>query len=411
MKRNFDNFLDAYLDYADNKFAPRAFHLWSGLALIAAGLERKVWTTITADKNTYPNIYLFLVAKPAVGKSSAIDLAINFIRGHNKASGVNPIKMLSNQATEQKYIELMTEAKEIVLGTKIQYHSSHFFHASEASNTFKNIKGSNDLLSALTEFYDCSDYWEKSLVGRKDKIIINNMCLSLLAGCTFDFLGKLITSESIFGGFASRVIYIIHAGNVTREVKWETGDNFEQKNEMKKRLLEDYKQICSIYGKFGHDQSWVDLYNDWYPKQESERNAQESEKMQSLLARKPVNVLKVAMLLCAAESNDMVLKASHLERSIELVSAVEEGLPAMIREAKAGQTHTQEGLVQAVLRMFDSKKQISKSELCGRLSLNGFDSRKVNATVDSLINNKAIDASSDGRRLVLTLLVDPNSYL
>ena len=71
MRRNFANWLEAYTDWADCTEAPRHFHYWAGVAIIAAVLGRRVWH----DK-WFPNLFVMLVGPGDSAVSTACDMLL-----------------------------------------------------------------------------------------------------------------------------------------------------------------------------------------------------------------------------------------------------------------------------------------------------------------------------------------------
>src|SRR5690606_11504383 len=125
MSRHFDNFLDAYLEYANDDFVPEKFNLWSGLSAIAGALERKVWLPWGDTFSYYPNIFVLLVALPGVGKSTALNKAIGLLQEMNLKD--NRLKLIPSQVTEAKFIEMMGFSNPFHIGTQIYNQSSGFY--------------------------------------------------------------------------------------------------------------------------------------------------------------------------------------------------------------------------------------------------------------------------------------------
>ena len=102
-KRHYDNFLDAYLRYAKDNFVPEKFHFWTGISIVAAAMERKVSLPWSNKFSFYPNMYVLLVSRPGIGKSSAIVPGRELLRSIEG----NQINFVPDQVTEAKLIEVM----------------------------------------------------------------------------------------------------------------------------------------------------------------------------------------------------------------------------------------------------------------------------------------------------------------
>ena len=399
-RRNFENFLDAYLQYADDGFVPPQFNLWSGLSLIAGALERKVWLPWNSTFAYYPNIYVLLVSLPGVGKSTALNKAVDLMTELHQREGT--LNIIPSQVTEAKFIELLGEARTFDFGGKLIYQSSGFYWASEASNSLKNVYG--DFLACLTDFYDCPRFWEKA-TKKDDKITLRNVSLNLLAGSTFDYLGKLVTDENIMGGFASRLIYVVHREKLVRKQKFQLGD-LEAVNpareDFKRKLLEDLTQIHTMVGPFRADHEFGAAWEKWYPEFEDRRQSHPSEKMQSLLVRTNTNLLKTAMLFSAARSNDRILTLDDWDCARTVLEPIEQELPSIFRDTKALDTNSQEGLRNAIDKEFEGGAALTEEELRGKLLLRGFNPIMIERTVAMYSKSKlfrTVSAGSDGLRV------------
>lgn len=402
MSRNFPDFLSSYFSYARDSFCPDSFHFWTGISVIAGALERKVWIPYSTEVVHYPNLFVVLVAHPGVGKSSATNIGTRLLR---EVKGIN---FIPTQVTEAKFIDLMSAQTSFSLGTSQFFQSSGFFYASEASNSLKNIYG--DFIACITDFYDCPTIWEKA-TQKDDRLTLTNVCFNLLAGCTFDYLSKLVTDDNIMGGFASRLTYVIHDEKMERRPTW--GD--EQKDvEIRKRLLEDLRDIHKMAGPFTAEQAFKNAYFDWFVKHDAERARLPSEKLQALMARKGTNLFKLCMILSASESSDRILREEHWHKALDLLDSVYSDLPKMLRltQVQQGVDVAQKALIMAILHELEQAAgTLNLQQLTSKVATQGYDIQKLQAAVRMLIDGKQILHSHAEGRNVLKLNVSPNNYL
>lgn len=406
--RHYKNFLAAYLQYHRDQFVPDKFHLWAGISVIAAALERKVYIPWSKTLNFYPNLYVLLVAKPAIGKSSVIMPAVNMLRELNEVAETKGVRILPSQMTEAKLIDLMKRSTIYEEGTMIKNQCAGFYFASEASACLKNLYG--DFVATITSFYDCDSIWEKATMGLGDEAIkLHNICFNLLAGSTFDYLGELITDKNIMGGFASRLIYIIQSDVIERDSPWQNrGEKREAQVEYVK-LLEDLQQIHSLAGRFSADEDFKARWEDWFPKFDKERQLLPSEKMQSLMARKSTNLLKLCMIIAVSESDELMLKASHWDRAMELIKETEKYLPDMLRESKSKDTKSQDGLNQALFQILLAYPNgLDETQVEQALMLKGFQRQDILRTIESFRKPNNIFSLHNG---TMRLLGNANHYL
>lgn len=341
MARRFPDFRKAYELYADDKFVPPQFNTWGALSIIAGALERKVWLPWSHKYSFYPNIYVMLISKPGVGKSVALKNAVDVLLNVNRKTSM--LNIMPSQVTEAKFIELMGTGRSFIDrsgGKEITvFQNAGYYFASEASNSLRNIFG--DFIACLTDFYDCPDFWSRATKKDGKRIQLQNVCMNLLAGSTFDYLGKLVSDENIQGGFASRIIYVVHNEKMVRKQAFQGGLDKADRLERDEYLLaleHDLQEISSMVGPMHADAEFGAAWEEWFPRFEEERQSYKSEKLQSVLARTNTNALKIAMLLSASESGDRVLKLRHWQEALRLIEGVNAQVPDIFQESKASQS-------------------------------------------------------------------------
>lgn len=342
--RNFENFLKAYLEYAEDSFCPPQFHLWTGLTLISSVLEGKVWVT-PFDEPQYPNIYTLLVSHPGEGKSTALDRGVKLTE-ELKQYHNSDFKIIPSQVSEPGLIELMNLLSSFHLGTSIVQYSSGFFYASEAaSSAFKNEHG--DFNATVTAFYDCPQVFRKKLKMDAYTIDIPYVRFHILAATTFDFLKTLVNEESVLGGLASRFIYVIDKERKIKSPKW-SGSN-RRDTKLKARLVSDLAHINKLIGRFEPTPEFIKSWEDYQPEFHRYLVGLKSPRMESLMARKATNLLKVAMLLSVSESDSLILNLDHWEKARELIENVTKDNSEILSSAIIAKKDTQEGLNQFIL--------------------------------------------------------------
>lgn len=405
-ERNFPCFISSYFEYSKDGFCPDPFHYWVGVSVVAGALERKVWLVQTEKQIYYPNLYVLLVSLPGMGKSSAANIGVNMLR---ELKGVN---MLPSQVTEAKLIDLFGTRKSFVYKGKEIQHSSRFYYASEASSSLRDIYG--EFIALITDFYDSHDVWEKATV-KGGEFRLKNICMNMLAGCTFDYLKKLITDNNIMGGFASRLIYIIHDEKVIRRPSWVDDGDEEKDAETRRLLMEDLEQIHSLKGRFTVSKEFKERFVEWFPRYDAARQDIKSEKIQSLMVRKQTNLLKLCMVISASRSNDMVLTEEHWNEAMKQLDHIEPDIPRMLQASEAANVETQKGLNMAILTCLNDspKKELTENLLKGKLIALGFDPLKIKTTLDMMCASavQVKRGTSEDGRSVYQLLVDPNDNL
>lgn len=399
------SFIDKYYEYARDNFVPDKFWYWSGISAVAAALERKVFVR-GPSFTTYPNIFVLLVGSPGDGKSTALNKCRSLLRDVQE----NPIRVLPEQMTQAKFIDLLTtpQTLEIPGTSKILYHSSVYLSFSEASNSaLENIHGS--FVNTITDFYDCPPVWGRATMKHGEHEL-KNVCVNLLAGCTFSYLSDLVNAKSIMGGFASRALYVAQVDGFERNVSFESsfGDTANSaKDKMREELLVDLDRIHSLKGAYRFTPEAKKVWEKWFNENDKRKRELESEIMQSLLARKSTNVLKLAMIVSASEGNSMEITPEHWYKAVDLADATQKDIAQMFMKSKALQTDTQEGINNLIYRLVNSKK-LREKKLRGLLIRNKVKPVEADATLRGMKEAGIIETDRNG---YVYLTINPEEQL
>lgn len=404
--RRLKNWIQSYEEYARDNYCPDSFHLWTGLSVLAAALERKVWL-VNGKIIFYPNIYTMLVTYAGVGKSTALERGVDLLERIKLE--VNPnIKLIAEQITEPGLVKDMEERQEIALTeTKRMFHSSGFFCASEASaSALQNTHGT--FTSTITRFYDCPKVFRKVTKGEHDRPTeIYNVCFNMLAGATFDYLKTLVNESSVMGGFASRIIYVINKERLVREPKWGTSADIDDKAQQ--LLFEDLCEIHKLQGHFKPTRAFVDAWEKFQPESDKLLAQLNSPRLESLAARKSTNTTKIAMLLSVSESNDLTLDLHHWEQAMALIDEVSKDNAFILSQGAMADKQSQTGVTQVIGQTLKRNGGKLPMTVLKRLTLaNGNAVEAILKTIDFMAGSGwlKIDASGD-----VELLVDPDRYL
>lgn len=404
--RHYDDFLTAYLEYARDGFCPDQFHFWAGVSIVAGSLERKVWIPFEKGRAIYPNLYIFMLSNPGVGKSSAGNRAVfEILKSVQSAPGT--MNFIPAQITEAAFIQVMARWREFHVGERKLTQSAAYFYASEASNSLKEMVGGGDIIAALTDFYDCPTEWKKMTKGEGETAIFN-VCFNLLAGCTFNYLNKLLPDENIAGGFASRVLYVVHDEVMIRRPVWPGAP--EEADLRRQRLIEDLTQIHHMTGPFRATREFGKAYEDWFPEHDAYMQSLSSERMQAFLARKHTNILKLAQVCCASESDDMVLTKLHWDRALDLIMQVEAKLPKILD--LASQRDTQGGINRLILQTLKAAGgALQVGDLRRRLIMRAVDARRIDESIEMMSKSGMLGLDVKGVKAEYRILVNADDYL
>lgn len=310
-----------YLRYGDllKHEAPTHFHLWVGLSVLAASLERKVWTRIST-KSIYPNMFIVLVAKPGVvRKGSTIDLCVdNFL-----TTIENEINLGANTGTKEAMFSKLIDSQNTVYINDNPYIHSSLTVISKELGSFIRQKDEG-FIERLCDLYDCDDKKIHETIGRGEEraqgLWLNILGATVPPGCT-DALSPTVLNS----GLGSRFIFL-HASD-TRCDNINDLRN-EETNELEEKLKKELKEINQIKGEYKLTEKALILMNNWYKELKVRiRQPLLPTYFQSFLARKHTHVAKVSMCIAASKRNELIINEIDIAQAISCLDAVEKQLP------------------------------------------------------------------------------------
>lgn len=327
-KRNFPSFIDGFLEYSKNVGAPHKFLLWSAISGISAALERKTWLKYNGVQVIYPNTYIMLIADSGIAKKSTATRALTEILYE-----LDDLRFMSTQLSAASLVEQLKDAGDAKTfefeGIKYK-NSSLFAYSSEAKVTIGGKSGLEGVQELLTDFYDCGDPniwsdkkgWSKKTVGGGSTTIYNP-CLNLLACSTPAWLNEAIGKSGVEGGFASRVIFVTQKEREQKSVGWldEEDCSHTVSDKTKKLLVQDLIQINKIQGRYKTVSGWKETYNEMQV--EVDNMIDRGGDMKSYYSRKLWHCMKLAQILAADQSNELIVGPSHLIAAKELLETIE----------------------------------------------------------------------------------------
>ena len=315
------SWLRHYLDFTKGMESPEIFHFWVGISLIATSLGRNVYLDRGYFK-LYPNMFIVLLAESEeCAKSTAIRIGVDKILRADDMEGCPMI--FAQKASPQALVETLVDETGVPDANMIITKNAEVYVTASELAVFLGKKEKNsELLTMLTDLYDCPDKWAyKTRFKGWEQVV--NACLNMVAGTTPKWLRLTIPSDAVAGGFVSRLVFI-YVNHTDREFAHPEYGDVEER--LRVKLIHDLSLIRRIKGPFKWGTGTKDWYADWY-----KVNAERLRKAPELYVRRKKDlVLKLAMCTSASKSDDRVISISDLETSISAVNKVEEYLPVAI---------------------------------------------------------------------------------
>lgn len=310
--------LDHYLNYSTVNESPCAYHLWSGLSLMAALTGRRVWT----DENlyqVYPNLYVVLAGPPGVAKSTAMRVARDFVRTNN-----SNLPICASAISKESLVETMATEKLC----QHQFNHENVVHKFSQMNVFGDELvsllscGGNPtgMIEFVTEMFDTSLYDESTKNKGKNKIF--NPYLNILTCCTIETLKQLVANKVVSGGASRRFVFVVERKGSKPIARIHfTEDQLASKA----FCAANWSRFQAQTGKFTWSDEADRFYSTWYDENFDRKQRATSPTLQHFLQTKPSYCMKVSMLLALADEQPLVHTMETFKTAVDLVTRVEDG--------------------------------------------------------------------------------------
>lgn len=322
--RIYPHWLKAYTTHhAECSESPIAYHFWTGVATIAGALRRRVWID-QKDFQWTPNFYIILVGPPGiVAKSTSIRCGTSLLQQ------IPGVTIGPQSATWQALTQALEEAQEAIqvpgeLEPRIM--SCVTLAISELGTLIR--PENRELLDVLISLWDGQiEVWGRRTKTQGSTIILNPW-LNIIGCTTPAWLKDNVPDVLKGGGFASRILFvyadqkrqlIAYPADIVPPADYRQGrDN----------LLRDLNQIASLAGEFtltpearAYGVAWYEQH--WNGPRDA---AVSSESFQSYWARKQTHIHKLAMVLSAAQRDDLSITKEDLEEATAQITSLERNL-------------------------------------------------------------------------------------
>ena len=286
--------------------APTIFGIWTALATISAIMRRSTWIE-WAFQNFYANLYVFLVAMPALcGKSTIIGIAEQILDEFHLylpdlgMSRLKKLKILADKITPESLFHFMQPDTVAIPkpgggARMVSWGNEVLFLASDLPTMLGRQSFNEGLIGALTRLYDNPPKHDYYSVGH-GHLVIPKPTSSFIAGVTMDSFTDMMPEQALGSGFVSRVT-MVYAPTPTRNyssVRYVKGAPTVK--EMKRRLA---WIVNNIRGQFTLDDGARERYESWHEKSFWLPMLKDPEEYSKAKSRLRVIVMKVALLMRA----------------------------------------------------------------------------------------------------------------
>lgn len=283
------------LEFTKDRPSPEVFRLWTTLHGIGSAVERRVWTRMDAGL-TYPNMFVFLVGPPDIGKTVSMKPIIEFLI-KSGACIIGP-----NDITKQGLLDSLYNSggRNVLIDNELMDFHYLSLHITEIANFMS--KYDQSLAGLLTELWDCPPFNDEAKRHKLGKMI-PFPGLSLLVAAASGSLGSTIPNEAWDSGFMARVVMVY----ADQRVKSPNPFRISQVNlALETQIVERFKTLKEFKG----EMKWTEPAQDAYIQFEEKLPSPPTHsRLTHYNARRPRHLCKLMMIAALSEERMMVTDA------------------------------------------------------------------------------------------------------
>lgn len=271
----------------------------------------------------YPNLYVFLVGHPGVGKTRTIMSAKGFL------NELADFHFSPTSMSAASLVDALLECKRMLIripDPPLEYNT--MLICADEISAFMS-KYDDEIIGVLTTFYDVTVPYAQHRRGKDIRIKIKHPQLNILSGTTPSNLIKFMPENAWDQGFTSRVIMIFSDERVIGE------DIFANPNrDLPQEMLHDLRLINSVSGQFGITEEYRNAINNW--RKVGQTPVPNHPKLTHYCTRRLAHLFKLSMVACVNESNTLLLTKDSFNTAMGWLIEAEVYMPEIFRAGSTG---------------------------------------------------------------------------
>ena len=307
--RAYSNWLQAYVKHQRFSESPTRFHFWTGVATVAGALRRRVWIDMKIFQWT-PNFFIILVGPPGTAKKSTTIRQGLYLLQHIKGIRFGPQSL-----TWQALLDALAEAQEGVElpgYAKPEIMSCLTVGVSELGNFLR--PDNREFVDFLIEMWDGQKgtFSRRTIMRGQQEIL--HPWLNLIACTTPAWLKDNFPDVMIGGGLTSRIVFV-YGDRKSQLVAYPglevPGPDYDREEAL---LIRDLQLISMLKGRYDLTPDAVKWGEQWYERHHTEARPPhlDGDRFAGYLDRKQTHIHKLAIVLSAAQRDDLQITADDL---------------------------------------------------------------------------------------------------
>lgn len=390
MPRMLENWLHSYAEYTEVSEAPYSFDFWTGLSIVSAALQRKVFIDEVKFK-IFPNMYVIFVGPPGVvTKSTTISMGTKFLRD------LEGISMGPTVMTWQGLIKGMVEAQQSYsvspnniinpLDMEFMSQAAILCKCSELG-TFLDMHN-GELVNVLINLWDGEDDPFEKWLATKENVKIVNPLIGLIGGTTPTWMEQHFDASALGNGLTARIIFVY--GDQKRRYIPYISDLVEPEGQKQlgETLLHDLREISRLKGKFTITREARNFVGEWYYNfwNESGKNREEHLKdprFAGYCGRKFSHVHKVAMCISASKGDSLTIGYEDISLAFGVLAGIEADMLKVLNNIGKVQSSRQ---MDTILTILETKGGSLKRDVLWKAVMTSISPREFSEAIDGLIS-------------------------
>lgn len=345
--RKLSDWLTSYMEYTNNSEPPPIYRQWVGISVIASVLQRKCF--VTWEESIYPNMYIVLTGPSGkCRKGTAMRQGLPFITERG-------MKLAANSTTRESLIKQLRMSIDPHTDSegRLQMHCSMTIFSEELT-VFLGFNN-KQLISDLTEWYDCAKRWKYETKHQGIDNIVN-VWVNMIGATTPELVQATMPREAVGGGLTSRMIFV-YAHRKGKVVVYPI--RTPEELELGKLLSIDLESISMLSGEFIPSTKFLERYAPWY--EDLENNVPFTDvRFSGYMERRATHLRKLSMILSASRSDDKIIREQDFDTALRILQSTERDMSRAF--GGAGRAETSDVLF-SVWTMIANSGQTTYSEI------------------------------------------------
>lgn len=302
--------------------------LWSGIAMVAGALERRVWL-VTNSRRTYGNLYVLLVAPPGRGKGVIEDVRKFWQEAEDPdAKGMKCFHVASDSVTKASLIDEVDDAVSIRI-KGIPEGNFKYQSLLIAAEEFEVLLPSYDpsFIATLDALYNNKEaHRETRRTGQHKVVELTRPQLNILGGVQPAYFRGHFPEYAWDTGLIRRIIMVYEENEPERASLFREQSNTPK---LRQSILHRLGYIFDMFGEARLSNEAMDKLDSWHMSGGQPRP--DHSKLQNYNTSRTEFVTKLSLISAVSRTNGMIVQGSDVDRAINWLLEAETRMPDVFR--------------------------------------------------------------------------------